>query len=307
VKPWVADLFYHHPLIDEVILYQSPGKHEGIRGKWKLAKELKGERFDLAILFQNAFEAALIAFLAGIPLRGGYNTDARGVLLTHAVPVNGKVKKGHQVDYYREMVKGLGFQSSEPIPSLAVSKEQKEEAGRFLKGLGLQEEKRLVGFSPGAAYGPAKQWFPERFASLAERLSRDLRARILIFGSRGDKSVASLLIQGARVPLMDLTGQTTLSQAIGLISRCRLFVTNDSGLMHVAAALGIPVVAIFGSTDPMRTAPLGKNCRVVRSLLPCAPCLRPHCPGERECMDRITVDEVFDETRKIWKSERPPF
>lgn len=299
-KPWVADLFYSNSLVDEVILYESPGRHEGMRGKWNLAQKLKREAFDLAILFQNAFEAALIAFLAGIPARAGYNTDARGVFLTHAVPVNGKVKKGHQVDYYREMARGLGFWSEERIPSLAVSREQKEEAGKILEALGLREETRLVGLGPGAAYGPAKQWFPERFGRLAERLTRDFGARILIFGSGGDKSTAALLIQNARVPLVDLTGQTTLGQAMGLMARCRLFVSNDSGLMHVAAALGIPVVAIFGSTDPVRTGPLGENCRVVRKPLPCAPCLKTHCPEKRECMERITVDEVFEEARKVW-------
>ena len=117
-KPWVADLFLGHPLVDEVILYESPGRHEGIRGKWRLAGELSQKRFDLAILFQNAFEAALLAYLAKIPRRAGYNTDARGLLLTQAVPVNGKVKKGHQVDYYRAMTAGLGFQSR-PSPPLS--------------------------------------------------------------------------------------------------------------------------------------------------------------------------------------------
>ncbi len=301
-KPWVADLFYGNPLVNEVILYQSPGKHEGVRGKWNLAQELKREGFDLAILFQNAFEAALIAFLAGIPKRAGYNTDARRILLTEAVPVNGMVKKGHQVDYYREMVKGLGFQNVETIPSLAVSKEQKEESGKILRSLGLMESSLLVGLGPGAAYGPAKQWFPERFGALAERLSRDFGARILVFGSRGDKTAASLLIQNARVPVVDLTGKTTLYQAMGLMAKCSLFVSNDSGLMHVAAALGVPVVAIFGSTDPLRTGPLGRNCRVVRKPLSCVPCFKTHCPQERECMERVSVDEVFEEIRKIWNA-----
>ena len=137
-KPWVADLFSGHPLVDEVILYESPGIHEGIRGKWRLARELKQKQFDLAILFQNAFEAALIAFLAGIPRRAGYNTDARGILLTQAVPVNGKVKKGHQVDYYRAMTAGLGFQSLPVAPSLALTKSQLEESERILRSRGLQ-------------------------------------------------------------------------------------------------------------------------------------------------------------------------
>jgi len=299
-KPWVADLFSGHPLVDEIILYRSPGPHEGMRGKWRLAQELKQKKFDVAILFQNAFEAALISFLAGIPRRAGYNTDARGVLLTEAVPVNGMVKNGHQVDYYRALTAGLGFQSLPSAPSLAPTKIQLEESERILKSRGLDGEKLLVGMAPGAAYGPAKQWFPERFSALADRFSRDWGAHILIFGSQGDRDTASLLTKNAGIGVSDFTGQTTLSQAIGLIARCRLFVSNDSGLMHVAAALGVPVVAIFGSTDPVRTGPMGGNCRIVRRPVPCAPCLKTHCPEKRECLEKITVDEVYEAARGLW-------
>jgi heptosyltransferase-2 len=299
-KPWVADLFSGHPMVDEVILYESPGRHEGVRGKWRLARELSQKRFDLAILFQNAFEAALVAFLAKIPRRAGYNTDARGLLLTRTVPVNRMVKKGHQVDYYRAMTAGLGFQSRPSSPSLPLTEWQRAASERILSSRGLQRERRLIGLAPGAAYGPAKQWFPERFAALGDRFSRGWGARLLIFGSQGDRGTASQLIQSARSEVADFTGQTTLGQAIGLIARCRLFVTNDSGLMHVAAALGVPVVAIFGSTDPARTGPLGENCRVVRKPLPCAPCLKTHCPEKRECMEKITVGEVYEAARELW-------
>jgi heptosyltransferase-2 len=311
-KPWVADLFSGHPLINEIILYQSPGIHEGVRGKWRLARELKQKQFDLAILFQNAFEAALIAFLAGIPRRAGYNTDARGILLTQAVPVDGKVKKGHQVDYYRAMTAGLGFPSHPGAPSIAPTQSQYIEIEQILSSRGLQGEKPLIGLAPGATYGPAKQWFPERFSILADRFSRDWGARILIFGSQGDRDTASLLRKNAYTEVSDFTGQTTLSQAIGLISRCRLFVSNDSGLMHVAAALGVPLVAIFGSTDPVRTGPMGRNCRVLHHPLPCAPCLKTHCPEKRECLEKITVDEVYQAAGELWeetglrKSERQP-
>jgi heptosyltransferase-2 len=212
------------------------------------------------------------------------------------------VRKRHQVDYYREMVNGLGIHSTPSIPVLDVSAEQKEEAQKILGPLGLDEEEKIVGFAPGATYGPAKQWFPERFAALADLLSRDFGARVLIFGSRADTSTASLVARNAKVSVIDLTGQTTLRQAIGLIARCRLFVSNDSGLMHVAAALGTPVVAIFGSTDPVRTGPLGIHSRVVKSDLPCSPCLKPHCPQKRECMEQISVDEVFGKAKILWNS-----
>jgi len=299
-KPWVAGLFQKNSLVDEVFLYQSPGSHQGLRGKWRLARQLKMEDFDLALLLPNSFEAALISFLAGIPQRAGYNTDGRGFLLTHPVPVSQKIKKSHQVDYYLKIIGALGFRPAQRIPALKVSKERREEAGRILKSLHLEESQKFVGLGPGATYGSAKQWFPERYGKLADHLSKKCGARILIFGSKGDKGVAAQVCQHARAPLVDLTGMTTLAQAVALISRCGLFITNDSGLMHVAAALGVPLIAIFGSTDPERTGPLGKRCRVLKSSLRCAPCLKTECPEDRKCMDLISVDEVYEEAKKVW-------
>ena len=299
-KPWVAEIFQENPVVDRVFCYQSPGIHQGLRGRWRLSGELKKEGFELALLLPNSFEAALISFLAGIPRRAGYDTDGRGLLLTHPVRMNGKIKKGHQVDYYLEMVGSLGFQHAERIPSLKVSEERQKEASRMLKALGLEESQGFVGISPGATYGPAKKWFPERYGELADRMVRNLGAQILIFGSEADKKVSSQVRQNARVPLVDLTGMTTLTQAMALISRCRLFVTNDSGLMHVAAALRIPLIAIFGSTDPGKTGPLGEVCRVVRKPLACGPCLKAECPEERRCMDLISVDEIYDEVLKAF-------
>jgi len=161
-KPWVAGLFRDSADIQKVILYQSPGIHGGIKGKWKLARELMKEQFDLALHLPNSFESALLSFLAGIRLRAGYNTDGRGVLLTHRVPVKGKIKKVHQVDYYLHLVRSLGLQAVEGYPSLRASEERIVEAEGTLISLGLGKQP-IVGLSPGAKYGSAKEWFPERF------------------------------------------------------------------------------------------------------------------------------------------------
>jgi heptosyltransferase-2 len=277
-KPWVAEIFHNSPMVDRVILYQSPGIHQGIQGKWRLAQKLKEEGFELALLLQNAFEAALISCLARIPRRAGYNTDGRSLLLTHPVACNQKIKKGHQVDYYLEMVESLGFLSVRRTPYLEVSQEQQEEALRMLKSLGVRETEEIVGISPGATYGSAKQWFPERYGKLVEQIGKDLGARILIFGSHGDKKVALQVRQNARIPLMDLTG-----------------------IMHVAAALGVPLIALFGSTDPQRTGPRGELCRVIGKPIPCAPCMKTECLEDRQCMGLISVDEVYEEVKKIWE------
>jgi heptosyltransferase-2 len=302
-KPWVADLFRGSPEIDRVILYQSPGIHEGFGGKWRLARELKLERFDLALHLPNSFESALISFLAGIRQRAGYNTDGRGIILTHRVPVNGKIRKGHQVEYYLHLLKSLGFQPAGGVPTLKTSPKLLEEAEGILQSHGVKESGPLIGVSPGAQYGSAKEWFPERYGELADRISREMGARILIVGSMGDRLVASQICRRAGPAAIDLTGSTTLAQAIGIIARCRLFITNDSGLMHVASALRVPLVAIFGSTDPRRTGPLSENSRVLYKSIPCAPCLKTECPEDRKCMELITVDEVYEEIKKIWDAE----
>jgi heptosyltransferase-2 len=299
-KPWVGDLFQEHPGIRKVILYRSPGVHEGVWGRWRLSRELKPERFDLALHLPNSMESVLISFLAGIPRRVGYNTDGRGIFLTQRVPVNGRVKREHQVEYYLHLVRSLGIETVERIPSLQISQGWKQEAEGILKSVSGGSGP-FVGISPGAQYGSAKEWFPERFGELALRISGEIGARLLVLGSAGDRAAASRIGEIAGSAVIDLTGKTTLAQALALISRCRAFVTNDSGLMHAASALAVPLVAIFGSTDPRRTGPLGRHNRVVYRPLPCAPCLKTQCPRNRECMEAITVEEVFGEVKELWK------
>ncbi len=300
-KPWVAELFQNNPVVDRVILYENPGIHRGIQGKWRLARKLKNENFSLSVLLQNAFEAAFISFLARIPRRAGYDTDGRRFLLTHPVTCNHKMKQSHQIDYYLGMVEALGFRPAAPIPHLAVPRQQQEEVSRMLRSLGVEETEEIVGLSPGATFGSAKQWFPERYGKLAEKIAKELGTRILIFGSPGDKEVGLRVCSHSAVPLVDLTGRTTLSQAMAWIDRCRLFITNDSGLMHVAAALHTPLIALFGSTNPQRTGPRGEWCRVISKPLSCAPCMKPECPERRQCMEQISVDEVYEEVKDIWK------
>lgn len=299
-KPWVGDLFLENTMVDRVWVYRSPGPHQGFWGKWRLAQELKSQKFEIALLLQNAFEAAWIAFLARISRRAGYGTDGRAFLLTHPVPIDAGTKRGHQIDYYLNMVQSLGCRPVSRVPSLLVSQERRREALERLALLGVRDTEPLVGFSPGATYGSAKEWFPERYAELAGRMIREFGARILVFGSSGDTPSPFGSSPEKSPSILNLTGKTTLAQAVALIAQCRLFVTNDSGLMHVAAALGVPLVAIFGSTDPQRTGPLGDQSRVLYKPLPCGPCLKTQCPEDRECMAQISVDEVFEAAKQIY-------
>jgi len=257
-KPWVAELYHICPDVDEVVLFQSPGIHNGLAGKFRLAADLKKKSFDAAILLQNAIEAAIISHLAGIPVRAGYNSDGRGFLLTHSVQRTKEIRKVHQIDYYLEMVKALGFESAGRDVRLQPGNDYAGIAEELLKAYKMASGGPLVGMAPGATYGPAKMWFSERFAGVADRLVENFGARVLLFGSRGDHDVAGSVRQHASHPLTNIAGRTTLKEAIALIAGCGLFISNDSGLMHVAGALGIPTIAIFGSTNPVTTSPVGR-------------------------------------------------
>jgi len=299
VNPWVADVLRFCPDVDEILLYEKPGIHAGVKGMIRLAGELRARRFDAAILLQNAIEAAILTLMAGIPVRAGYDSDARGVLLTHAVRRTRAVRQVHQVDYYRAMVRALGCELADIGVMLRPGKEDQELAERLMSDFTLGKGSVLVGMAPGAAYGPAKQWLPERFAAVADRLASEFNARILLFGSAGDRRSIQEIQGYSNVPFLDLAGKTSLREAMVMISRCCLFISNDSGLMHVAGALGVPTVAIFGSTNPTTTSPSGKRTLVIRGQAPCSPCLKKTCPTDFMCMKSIRVDAVYDAAQAL--------
>ncbi|MCG6893870.1 MAG: lipopolysaccharide heptosyltransferase II [Desulfobacteraceae bacterium] len=294
VKPWVAPVYENNPHLDRVLLYRSDGRHAGPAGLFRLARDIKRLHFDAALLLQNAFEAAWIAMLAGIPMRIGYDTDARRLLLTHPIRRSPRVRKGHQTGYYQGILQGMGFRSGNHRLQLVVGDKDKERADALLRRLDIGRDAILLGINPSAAFGPAKQWPPQRFARLADRLRRQVSGHVLLFGGPGDRRLGEQVAAAMTGASVNLAGQTRLGEAMALIERCRFFVTNDSGLMHVAAALDTPQVAIFGSTDPRATGPWSNAARIVTSGEPCAPCLKPVCPlGHLHCMERIGVDRVW--------------
>ena len=299
VKPWVADLVRMHPAVDEVMVYERPGRHAGLGGLLALARELREKRFDAAILLQNAIEAAVIARLARIPVRAGYSTDARSLLLTHPVRRTPQIMTVHQSLYYLEMLKALGFRAPGSPLKLAATEKQRLSAEKLLGQFGIAGRRPVVGMAPGAAYGPAKRWFPERFAAVADRLVTKTSCPVLLFGSDGDRTSTEAVQAAGKTPFIDIAGRTNLEEAIALIARCDLFITNDSGLMHVAGALGVPTVAIFGSTNPQTTYPLGERTVILRRPVDCSPCLKKECPTDFKCMDLVTVDEVYDDSIRL--------
>jgi heptosyltransferase-2 len=301
-RPWVADLYARESSIDELLLYSVRAGWRDARAKWKLARSLS--RFDAAILLQNAFEAAAVAWLARIPIRIGYDSDARGWLLTHPVPVPepGEIPR-HERYYYLELLRRAGI--LEELPRVDdIRLEGSVAAG--VEGARAFRERNVVGdvigVSPGAAFGKAKRWLPERFAQAAGRIAREHNAAVALFGSAGERQICEeIAAQLAGVPVLNLAGNTTLREFIALAAACRLFLTNDSGAMHVAAALGIPTVTIFGATNPAATGPAGSNAVIVREPVECSPCLLRECPIDHRCMTRVTVERVTQAAGELWE------
>jgi heptosyltransferase-2 len=301
VKPWVADIYELFSAIDEVIIYEN--KFDTPTGVFRLARMLKGKKFDAAILLQNAIEAAIIALAAGIPLRAGYDSDARGLLLTHSVHRTGEIRKVHQIDYYLEMVKSLGCVSVDREMHLEA-KINPLDAQDILRKFIPETKKTIIGIAPGATYGPAKRWFPDRFAAVADKINENLSSQAILLGGKTDWKVAQEVQTLAHTQLMNLAGKTTLREAIYLISQCQLFISNDSGLMHIAGALNIPTIALFGSTNPVTTSPAGNKSIIVRREVPCSPCLKETCPTDFRCMKLISVEDVFEATHNLLQENR---
>jgi len=288
-----SEIFSAKEPVVKVLEYEWGTGHHRLRNLLKWAWRLRREMFHTALLLPNSLSTAMLVWMAGIPKRAGYAADGRRWLLTHQLPNRRKERGLHQVNYYIDLIRSLGTIHVDPIPRLTLKSHVVRGADSLLNDLGVGKDEILIGVHPGAAYGEAKRWFPERFGAVLDRLRKTGR-RFVLFGGPGEEAVADRICMQVDNPLINLVGKTTVTEAIGLISRCNFFLSNDSGLMHVAAALKIPQVALFGSTDPEKTAPLNDNAVVLHPQeLSCTPCFEKHCPQELECMEAITVDEVY--------------
>jgi heptosyltransferase-2 len=255
--------------------------------------QLKDGGHDAIVLLPNSFRAAWNARVAGIGERWGFAAGFRSPLLTR--PVTRPRGHLHQADYYRALVAGLGLPVTSELPRIIVRARTEQRAATLLADLQVPEGAAIVGLAPGAAYGHAKRWPPPRVAELIARLVRERDAVCVMVGAAGDREagreIESLLPAGVRA--VNVIGRTDLRVFAGVLARCRSFVSNDSGAMHLAAALGVPVTAIFGPTDERATAPLGDHDVLLHQVF-CRPCMLRECPIDHRCMKRIGVDRVFD-------------
>ena len=295
-RPWVAPIFEHNPDIDEVVCRDDKFLGSGFL---PVVRSIRRGRFDLGVLFPNSFGSALALWAGGVKKRVGYATDGRRFLLTDPVPVTAEILKVHMVEYYLNILRDLldVEKAGKTLVLHAGAKERAEVAIR-LSEHGIQPDDRLIGVNPGSTNGTAKRWLPERYAALSGHLTREYGLKVVVTGSPAEAELGEQVARMAREPAVNLAGKLTLAQSIALMERLSLFITNDSGAMHVASAMGVRIVAVFGSTDWIRTPPWSDRALLVRKPIACAPCMLRDCPHEHECMTAIEVSDVLEAVEK---------
>ncbi len=296
----ISELLQEDAAIDELFSFTRPSNEFNRRDERRdiIAKIIAG-KYDLGILLTNSFSSAWWFWQGKVKKRLGYSAHFRRFLLTDPVPMSkGKI---HQVDFYKALLKPLGIPLSNTMPRLYVTEKEVEESKELLYQRGYERKKKLIGINPGATYGSAKCWLPERFRELAEILLKEEDVYVVFFGDVSNESLVKEICLGLPKRAINLAGVTSLRELSCLIKDLDLLVTNDSGPMHIAAAFGVPLVALFGSTDEEWTGPYGQKESVIHKQVSCSPCFKRTCPIDFRCMRQIGVEEVVEKVRQQLK------
>jgi heptosyltransferase-2 len=251
----------------------------------------------------------LLTALGGIRRRYGYATDGRSLLLSDPVATPDRRSHTHQVQYYWDMLKPLGLSGQPGHPELFVSLDEERVMAERLAQRGIMADDVVIGINPGSTYGGAKRWVPDRFAESTERLCRTLndsgrRPAVVLIGAKGEEPLGRLIASRLTARAAVLSGATSIRELMAVIKRCAVLVTNDTGPMHIASAIGVPVVAIFGPTDWRTTSPYGEEHALLRHPVDCAPCLLRECPIDHRCMMGVSVDQVYDAGIKLITADK---
>jgi len=304
VKSGIKELWEMVREVDEIMGYDFPGGSKGLKRKWKLIRELRRNKYDLAVIFPRSFESALWMRLAGIKRRWGYRAEGRSFLLTRATKSPRGYRRTHRIDYYYHLLDDARSDLTAPSPELELSPGIISRARDFIeKETGGSDSDRLVGLHPRASHGPAKCWPLEHYARLARLLVQEKNATVLVFGREHEREMAASVVRPAAPRAFNLAGKTDLKELAALIKLCRVLVANDTGPLHLGAALGVPVVGLFGSSDPAATGPRGPFSRIIYKNPPCGPCLKRFCPTDFICMTSITPEEVISTVDELWEAK----
>ncbi len=307
-NPLTAELFQDSTLVNEVIEYRR--SEGGVKAFFDAVRQIRKRRFDVALLFQNAFEAALLARLGGAKQRIGFAEQGRNLLLTHKLVRGEQHRNRHQVEDYLDIVAecervrlGANFKPTveKPLPTLQATQAQRQAAKNMLLQFGITERHVLVALNTGATNSRAKCWPPIHFAELADRLNEELNAQIVLIGAAAELDYAERVVfRTKRTGIVNLAGKTSMTELIGLLAECDLLVSNDTGPAHLAAALGTATLTIFGPTNEFETSPTGCRAELIRAdNIECARCMLRDCPIDHRCMTRISVSDVLVRASKL--------
>jgi len=301
VKKPLSSLFAGVPYVDEVIPYVlRKNLFLKIIDHLSLIKKIKKQKFNTAIVLPNSFAAALLVSFSSISEKIGYKGNFRNILLTKKIKKTTKILERHQVEYYLNIINQLTSETSlnYEVPELIIPETIEQQTNRLIKN----NSTPLIGINPGAIYGSAKRWPEKKYITLSNQLL-EKNYHLIFFGSSAEEELIANIQKQLSSPIINMAGKTSLIEAACLIKKCKAFISNDSGLMHIASAVKTPIIAIFGPTKEHHTAPLGEH-TIIRSnkKLPCVPCMKRECPlKHHDCMESIEVDMVLKELEKTLK------
>lgn len=297
-RSWSNGIFQDADFIDEILAI---GLDENV---FEQAKKLRPHKFDLAVLLTNSFQTALVAKLGKVKRRFGYANEGRSVLLTDSVKIPEWKARRHESFYYLNLIAEIEKKfftrqtvfESEPQLNLKVSEARRAEARKILEAGGVDLSKKIVALGTGSTNSRAKRWQAESYAELNDRLQEELKADVVLIGAKEELDVSQEVFEKSKIKPKILTGKTSLSQAVAVLSEIDLLVSNDMGLAHVAPAVATKTLVIFGPTNPLTTQPIGAEI-IRRETVECSPCMLRDCPIDHRCMTRISADEVFQKAK----------
>ncbi len=300
-KSNLAVLLEHDPNVNEIFSFRKPSGWIHHIHSSDIIDPLRLGKFDLGILLTNSFSSAWWFWRGSVKNRIGYGGNLRTLLLNKSVTFPKNKEQQHLVITYKMMLGPLGIPVSSTPPRLYVTPEESAAAKDLLATYGVKPETIVVGINPGAAYGSAKCWLPDRFREITHKLMENPNIYILYFGDNTGAPLVQEICKGMPERVINLAGRTTLRELMALIKNCSLILTNDSGPMHIASALNVPLLALFGSTSEVKTGPYNGGL-VIHKHVECSPCYLKTCPIDFRCMTRIEVSEVYKDLEKLINS-----
>lgn len=294
----ICELLKEDPEIDELFCFSKANGFGRRSERRNVIEKLRKGDYDLGILLTHSFSSAWWFWLGKVKNRLGYECNGRKFFLTQSLPFPQNIQNQHLVTTYKQLLDPLGIPISDTPPRLYLSSKELQDAAVLLRQHGVPENATIVGINPGATYGSAKCWLPERFRAVSEKLLRDKDVYIVFFSDQATAPVVKEICQGLPPRAINLAGATSLRELASLISHCDVILTNDSGPMHIADALSVPIVAIFGSTSEIVTGPY-RSGTIIHKHVECSPCYQRTCPIDFRCMKRIEADEVYEAIIKV--------